>query len=364
MDGTRRSFVGASAASLAALTLGGCLFDDDAYSHTVAEQAAPLPATPYHRDLVRYATLAANSHNTQPWRFEVHHQTIAIVPDFSRRTPAVDPDDHHLFASLGCAAENLSLAAKARAMAGAVLFDPTSDGTARFDLTPARRDETDLFAAIPVRQCSRATYDDNPVPGDVMERLESAANSYGVDAIMVTDPRRSEDILGLVVDGNSRQIDDPAFTDELKAWIRFNPDTALAARDGLYSASTGNPALPTWLGHLMFDLTFTKGAENDKVAEHIRSSAGIVIFVAQTNNKQGWFNAGRACQRFALQATADGLKHAFINQPIEVPEIRAQLQTLMGLGDRRPNLVVRFGYGPAMPQSLRRPVDDVIFRRL
>jgi hypothetical protein len=27
-----------------------------------------------------------------------------ILPDLSRRCPAVDPDDHHLFVSLGCAA--------------------------------------------------------------------------------------------------------------------------------------------------------------------------------------------------------------------------------------------------------------------
>ena len=27
--------------------------------------------------------------------------------DFSRRTPVVDPDDHHLFVSLGCATETL-----------------------------------------------------------------------------------------------------------------------------------------------------------------------------------------------------------------------------------------------------------------
>ena len=32
-----------------------------------------------------------------------------------------------------------------------------------------------------------------------------------------------------------------------------------------------------------------------------------------------WIEVGRACQRFALQATALGLKCAFINQPVEVP---------------------------------------------
>ena len=65
------------------------------------------------RDLVRQATLAASSHNTQPWKFTLAERSITILPDFTRRTPIVDPDDHHLFVSLGCATENLVHAALA-----------------------------------------------------------------------------------------------------------------------------------------------------------------------------------------------------------------------------------------------------------
>ncbi|MFT4101622.1 MAG: hypothetical protein QM674_11405 [Burkholderiaceae bacterium] len=32
---------------------------------------------------------------------------VVILHDFERRCAAVDPDDHHLYAGLGCAAENL-----------------------------------------------------------------------------------------------------------------------------------------------------------------------------------------------------------------------------------------------------------------
>ena len=70
--------------------------------------------------------------------------------------------------------------------------------------------------------------------------------------------------------------------------------------------------------------------------------------------------AGRACQRFALQATALGLKHAFLNQPIEVPALRPELAALVGLQGRRPDIVMRFGRGQDMPFSARRPVSAVI----
>ncbi len=45
------------------------------------------------RELVRYATLAPSSHNTQCWRFALQEQAITILPDLTRRCPAVDPDD-------------------------------------------------------------------------------------------------------------------------------------------------------------------------------------------------------------------------------------------------------------------------------
>ena len=98
------------------------------YDEAVAETwrhapAVPTEPLPLLRELVRYATLAANSHNTQPWRFALDGSTIVIQPDLSRRTPAVDPDDHHLWVSLGCAAENLVLAAAAFGRRAEIEFD-------------------------------------------------------------------------------------------------------------------------------------------------------------------------------------------------------------------------------------------------
>jgi hypothetical protein len=61
-----------------------------------------------------------------------------------------------------------------------------------------------------------------------------------------------------------------------------------------------------------------------------------------------------------LQATARGLKQAFINQPVEVAALRPQLASLVGMAGRRPDIVMRFGYGPALPFSPRRPASAVV----
>lgn len=356
----RRTFLLTSAGGLASPALGGCSGDKDAYRAALNEMTRPLPETPQLQDLIRFATLAANGHNTQPWKFRIGENSIDILPDLTRRTPVVDPDDQHLYASLGCAAENLMLAARARRFSGEAVFDNTGDGLARISLDADRRRQSDLLQAVTLRQCSRTAYNGKAASTRILENLKRAATRYEVDAVFVTDTVRSEEILSLVIAGNSRQVDDPAFVKELKQWVRFNPTTAARLRDGLYSESSGNPVLPDWLGPTLFDFFFDKESENEKYVEHVRTSAGIVVFVAKTDDRQGWFNAGRAYQRFALRATLDGLKNAFLNQAVEVPAVRKDLQALLGIGDRRPNLVVRYGYGPSMPRSLRRPVSAVL----
>ena len=48
------------------------------------------------RELVRFATLAASGHNTQPWLFAIEENAIKIHPDYRRRLPIVDPRDREL----------------------------------------------------------------------------------------------------------------------------------------------------------------------------------------------------------------------------------------------------------------------------
>ncbi len=309
--------------------------------------------------LVHYATLAANSHNAQAWRFRQTTEGVAILPDMTRALPVADPDHHHLFASLGCAAENLMLAAGAAGRSSAAAF--LSDGEGRVDVALGQEGSPDpLFEAILARQCTRSDYDGRMVPAGDLAALEAAARVEGAEVMLVTDPARAAAVLDLILSANAQQVSDPAFAAELRSWLRFNARAAVETGDGLYAAASGNPSLPTVFGRFMFDRFFTVQAENDRYARQVRSSAGLAIFHSDRDDPAHWVQAGRACQRFALQATALGIRHSHLNQPVEVASVRPELQALLGLGDRRPDMVLRFGYAPPMPRSLRRPVAAVM----
>jgi hypothetical protein len=328
-------------------------------THRTAVDAtwAPLQAAPRDRELIRFASLAANSHNTQPWTFTAAPNEIIVAPDFSRRCPAVDPDNHHLFASLGCAVENLAHAAAAFGLKATttLIGDRLVTG-----LEPAPPLRSPLFEAIRVRQSTRAKYDGKPASSDSIRLLENAGREPGVSLIIMTDRARISNVIDYVQQGNSAQMRDAAFLAELRNWIRFSEVDAVATMDGLFAPASGNPALPAWLARPLLRLFFTEDRENEKYRDNIESSAGIAVFISEADDRAHWVAAGRACQRFGLQATALGLKYAFINQPVEVPTVRRQFASYLGVGGRRPDIVLRFGTGPDLPKSLRRPPEQVM----
>lgn len=360
---TRRAFVHTAAASSGALLLPSCASGGMSYDEAVRQTWHPAPrAAPGHaarvRNLVRYATLAPSSHNTQCWTFALHPRGVVIRPDLSRRLAVVDPDDHHLTVSLGCAAENLVQAARADGLMATVETAP--NGVITVALEPTRAAATDLFRAIPERQCTRSEYDGAALSTGDLRLLERAGTGEGVHVRLLTDRPAVERVLEYVVQGNTAQMADPAFVDELKTWIRFGDAEAVRTGDGLSTRASGNPSTPRWLGSRLFSSLFTVDKENDKYARQIRSSAGVAVFVSDADDAAHRVETGRCCERFALQATALGIRTAFVNQPVEVPEVRSAFAGALGVGDRRPDLVVRFGRAPAMPRSLRRPVEAVL----
>lgn len=312
-----------------------------------------------YRALVHCATLAASSHNTQPWKFKVERDRITILPDLSRRCPAVDPDDHHLYASLGCAAENIIVAAPAFGLEGHCSYDASMSGV-QIGFQPMPPVRSALFEAIAQRRCSRVEFDGSPLDADQLNLLQDAAYGQGVSVMFITDKHQKEQVGAYVAQGNRAQFADTAWAAELKSWIRFSAREAVHSNDGLYGPVMGNPAVPRWLGLLFMRFAFSAERQNRKDIRNIQSSAALAVISSDVDDKPHWIEAGRCYQRLALQAAALDLRTAFINQPVEVAALRADFARQLGLGDRRPDLIVRIGRGPETPRSLRRPVEEVL----
>jgi hypothetical protein len=335
--------------------MGTSAYDEAA----AAVRSSPRVGGRDDRELIRLATLAASSHNTQPWIFECRDGSVLIRPDRSRRCPVVDPEDAHLYRSLGCAAENLVHAASRQGLRTTVRFDQSRDAVV-VDLEPDPDIEpTDLSAALTTRQCTRTAYDRRRVPDEQLTRLEAAGSSGSIRCLIRTSPADIEPIAELVDAGNRRQLGDHAWRRELVEWVRFNSTAALRRRDGLAGRVNAQPSLPTFLGRLLVPLVIRAERQVRTDRARLESSAGVAAFVASDDTEACWVEAGRCYERFALQADLLGLRTACINQPVEVAELRRDLERVLGAGGSA-QLLIRFGYAAYAPYSLRRPVDDVM----
>jgi hypothetical protein len=226
-------------------------------------------------------------------------------------------------------------------------------------LTADTPQSSPLFDAIPLRQNTRSEYDGQPIQSADLDQVQALPLEPGVALHFVTNAADLETLLEYVNQGNLSQYADKAFVDELIYWLRFNKKEALAALDGLYSRASGNPQVPRWLGRM-----FVAGAkpqrQADADARKLRSSPGAVVVASGSDDKTTWVRTGQVYERMALTMTSLNIKSAFLNQPIEVAELRSQFQSALGLGASLPQLLVRFGYADAMPRSLRRPVEQVL----
>jgi len=310
------------------------------------------------QEIVRYATLAANGHNTQPWKFAIKENAIEIHPDYVRRLAVVDPNNRELWISLGCALENLLVSARAAGYAPEVTYPDTTDFI-HVQLTTDTPQAGPLFGAIPLRQNVRSEYDGQPVKSADLDQVQSLPLEPGVRLRFANNPVDLATVLDYVQQGNLNQYADQAFLDELIHWLRFTKKEALASLDGLYTRCSGNPELPRWLGQMFVSGTKPQ-QQADADAGKLRSSSGAVVIASDADDKTTWARTGQVYERLALQLTALNIKSAFLNQPIEVADVREQFRSAMGLGESVPQLLLRYGYADAMPRALRRPVEQVL----
>jgi nitroreductase len=317
-------------------------------------------------EAIRLATLAPSSRNTQPWTFTMLDGGVAIFPDVTRRLPVVDPHDRELYVGLGCALENLLIAARHAGLGARVDYFPahlpaaimvhTEPGTG----TPP--DAEGLFEAIPARQSTRRPYEERPIAAEHLAALDRAARQEGVAVYMTSTRSQIEAIAGFVETATRAQYRNPAYRNELVSWMRFNPREAEDHGDGLTYAAMGRARAPRWLGAATVKtLSATRAARRE--ARLVRAAPAVMVFAAREDDKRHWVEVGRSFERVALTATALGLGYAPATMPCEVDDVRRRLQAHLGLGLAEPVVLIRLGYGRPRSRSPRRPIDDVVVRR-
>lgn len=318
------------------------------------------------RHALRWAVLAPSIHNTQPWLYRVGDDHVDVVLDRSRGLPVVDPDDRALTMSVAATVAVLELVLVRFGLSPWVDWWPRHDDrdlvarlTVMGEAVPSGEDLA-LFDAITQRRTNRGPFLPGPVPPGVLERAAADAAAEGAWLEFVEGAARDR-LAALIVEGDARQMADAAFRRELDAWTDPGPDGArrldgVRVYDGPLRRSSGSPLLQV--------RTFDTGG-GPPTDERALALGSPVLGVLGTDGDTvaDWAACGSALVRVLLGLTASGLGVCFMNQPIEVPELRPEVARSLGR-EGLPQLLVRIGV-PAVdvPHTPRRPLADVLLTR-
>jgi hypothetical protein len=284
-------------------------------------------------DLVRAAILAANPHNTQPWLFQVTPSRINLFADRRRNLAAIDPFLREMHLGLGCALENLLLAAPANGYtARATLLPDPADETwvARVDLAPGPTAPPELYAMIPRRHTNRHPYDPGrPVSSATLESLDQLGGDPDARVFWLPDGPPRRQLGGLIVEAAGALVADKVQDADSGRWWRGTWQEVQQRRDGITLDAQGLPDLLRALVKVLppvsteqQDATFVQNT-----ATQVATAGALgLLTVRDVQDRRQQLRAGRAWERMHLWATREGLGLQPLNAVVE----RAAREVVLG----------------------------------
>lgn len=310
--------------------------------------------------IASYASKDPSGHNTQPWKFHITDSTITVLPNLDVALPVVDRNNRELFISLGCAVENLCIAASYFGYTTHII--ECSIEAIILELTKnALTIEDSLFHQIEKRQTNRNIYNGNKISDGILQQLQSIPKENGIQFYFTEiNTPFANTITQYIMKGNEIQMADIAFKNELLSWMRFNKKQVEATHNGLSYLVFGNPPLPRILARPIVSLFLKPNAQNKSDRKKIDSSSHFVVCATQRDTIEEWINLGRTLQRFLLKVTEIGISYAFLNQPCEVAALAFDLREKLPVNKEHPTLIMRIGYAKQIPYSPRKKIETLL----
>ena len=311
---------------------------------------------------VKYAVLAPSSHNTQPWLFRAGAADLEVYADRSRGLPVVDPKDRELIMSCAAALLNLRVALRRFGNRVAITILPDAgnpDLLARVSLDgqiePTGEDLA-LFNAIRVRRTHRLPFKRQAPPAALLNALELAAVQEGAWLHVLPGEEARTSLADLIAEGDRRQMADRGFRRELAAWVHANRSRT---RDGMPGYAFGFGDLMAAAAPFVIRTFDTGTGQAARDRDLALGSPVLAVLGTAGDTPRDWMAAGQALERVLLRARVEGVAASFLNQPVEVPDLRLEVQMLTGFMGY-PQLVLRLGYGGNAGPTPRRPVEEVL----
>jgi len=322
-----------------------------------------------------YAILAPNSHNRQPWQFELSGETgIDVYCDLDRRLPETDPNDRQIVMSFGCMLELLSIAAGEAGYRAEIASFPDGYPAGRLDgrriaqvtLVAGEGVADPLFGAITARRSNKQEYDmTRPVSQEAIAALGAPFTGL-VAAGGTTDPARVQELIALARSGWVTEYTTDRTRRESISVMRIGNRAIDETPDGLELGGM-SMGLMKMAGLVTPETLDTPGSMAFRTGLEmyeglIEATPAFVWLTSSDASRALQIEAGRAWVRMNLMAVEMGLSVHPLSQVLqEFPEMAdayGRVHRLLGV--EAPGVVqmlARVGHAPPAPPTPRWPLE-------
>jgi nitroreductase len=275
-------------------------------------------------ELVEAAVLAANAHDSQPWLFELGASTVDLYANSSHNLGAIDPLLREMYVSLGCALENLMLAAPANGLTPSLTLmpDPADQShVAHIDLSVGQTIISPLYSEIPKRHTNRYPYDTSrPVTSQTLSAMTALIDVPEVNVVWLTSAADMKSFADLTIMATEAFIADPQQVATDFSWYRQDWSQLQTLKDGITPDAAGLPPITDTLSKIVTisaaqdEQAWLSQTENVALAT---AAAYGVLNISDAQDSSQELEAGRIYERMHLWATMNGLAMQPLNATLE-----------------------------------------------
>jgi hypothetical protein len=377
-------------------------FDDELDPWNVREDTFPRDGLMHSKlkFFLKYAILAPSVHNTQPWIFSLtSDNSIELYADRSRTLHVLDPRCRELAISCGAALGYLLITIRHFGYKYKTELLPLTTGERRgnkdllarinvyensnneVNSSNTRRDEIEihplheddnnrLFEAIVRRRTNRFKFEERTLPDILLAGFYYIAHKYPHyqyrSRVKEGDPiwlhiaeetYEKNALAELVARGGLLQLSDRRFRGELASWVNLNRSHR---RDGIpgYALERSHSLRLGPFAIRRFSISKKQAKENRESA--MRSSA-LLVLGSYSDGSLDWIITGMSLANILLLARSEDIWCSFLNQPIQIPELRDNVIHTIGKEKAFPQVLLRIGYyGRDIRPTPRRDLEEVI----
>lgn len=327
--------------------------------------------------LLRFSLLAPSTHNSVPQGYEVDVESQRVALSLRRRyvLPASDPSGREALISIGCAVENLVLAARAYGFDASWTTDPVlcwdhvthsdtdSDvrvGQVQFEHSPAPEAEPPRQAlrALCDRKVIRAEFDAAlRLPTDLVREIAAGASLFESVRLHLFETEREKFAWGKLDElATKHKLEQLSFQAELGRCLLPDDDTTtprgMRGREFGLDASLAARLSAQLRGEV--PMAVDQLAFMARAARAGLTSSSAVCAISCLDDTPGCaVEAGRLYQRTALGAFRAGFANSVHTAVCEVTHTRKMCEATL-LGGRTPGVVFRLGK-PLRTEDWQRP---------